>query len=234
MNITKFSFIIMVNVILILQLKSDVITHYGLKYEIVTSPITGEKWLDRNLGAKQACTSSNDTLCYGDYYQWGRLSDGHEKSNSTITSIQVSTILDVGEQFISGYTDWTTTDVNGTQRAIQWNKVDGTGICPVGFRVPTQTELANETTEYEGNENISIGAVKVTNNITAFQNFLKFPSFGMRDRFDGSNSRKERSGGVWTNSIIRKNSLCIIFTNDYATWYNYVRASGFSVRCIDN
>lgn len=234
MNITKFSFIIMVNVILMLQLRADVITHNSLEYEIITSPITGKKWLDRNLGASQSCTSLTDIHCYGDYYQWGRLSDGHEKSNSTITSIQVSTILDAGEQFIRGYLDWTTTDVNGTQRAIQWNKVDGTGICPIGFRVPTQTELANETTGYEGNENISIGAVKVTNNITAFQNFLKFPNSGMRDRFDGLINRQERSGRIWTNSIMGNNSLCIIFTNDYATWYNYVRASGFSVRCIEN
>jgi len=63
-------------------------------YKIVTSPITGKVWLDRNLGASMVCTQSRDDFaddasyvtsqenCFGDYYQWGRLADGHEKANS--------------------------------------------------------------------------------------------------------------------------------------------------------
>lgn len=61
-------------------------TWKGLVYETVTSPVTGRVWLDRNLGASQVCTALDDTNCYGDYYQWGRDTDGHEKSNSSTTA----------------------------------------------------------------------------------------------------------------------------------------------------
>ncbi len=46
----------------------------------------GRLWMDRNLGALQVATASDDHLAYGDLYQWGRLRDGHEAitwTNST-------------------------------------------------------------------------------------------------------------------------------------------------------
>jgi hypothetical protein len=45
----------------------------GLTYALVTSPDTGKVWLDRNLGARQVCTSSTDAACFGDLYQWGQV-----------------------------------------------------------------------------------------------------------------------------------------------------------------
>jgi hypothetical protein len=41
---------------------------------------TGKIWMDRNLGASRVATSVSDTLAYGDLYQWGRGTDGHEKT----------------------------------------------------------------------------------------------------------------------------------------------------------
>ena len=55
----------------------------GIEYLTVTSPDTGKIWLDRNLGASQVCTSSTDSSCYGNLYQWGRNDDGHESSSTT-------------------------------------------------------------------------------------------------------------------------------------------------------
>lgn len=46
----------------------------------------GLVWMDRNLGATQAATSSTDTAAYGDYYQWGRDSDGHQFATSGTTT----------------------------------------------------------------------------------------------------------------------------------------------------
>ena len=51
----------------------------------VVSP-TGRIWMDRNLGASRVATSSNDEDAFGDLYQWGRYSDGHQCRNSSITS----------------------------------------------------------------------------------------------------------------------------------------------------
>ena len=56
------------------------------EYGTITSYVTNRVWLDRNLGAKNKCETIDDTSCYGNYYQWGRASDGHEKTNSEKTS----------------------------------------------------------------------------------------------------------------------------------------------------
>ena len=41
----------------------------------------GRCWMDRNLGASQVATSSNDVASYGDLFQWGRGADGHQLVN---------------------------------------------------------------------------------------------------------------------------------------------------------
>jgi len=50
----------------------------------VTNPITGETWMDRNLGAIQVATSSTDADSYGDLYQWGR-TDYRQKQNGMLS-----------------------------------------------------------------------------------------------------------------------------------------------------
>jgi hypothetical protein len=45
-------------------------------YGIITSPVTGRKWLDRNLGATRVATAFNDRQAYGHLFQWGRLQTG--------------------------------------------------------------------------------------------------------------------------------------------------------------
>jgi hypothetical protein len=98
---------------------------YGNTYKTVKSPYTGKIWLDRNLGAKRVCQSFDDSQCYGDYFQWGRDSDGHEKQNSS--------------SFKTGSRDWMSSDDSGAKRSANWNP------CPSGFRVPTIDELKAET-----------------------------------------------------------------------------------------
>ena len=58
-------------------------------YLEVTNTTTGETWLDRNLGASRVCTALDDAACFGDYYQWGRDADGHEKFDSTTTATKL-------------------------------------------------------------------------------------------------------------------------------------------------
>jgi len=38
----------------------------------------GKEWLRQNLGSAHVAASSNDTLAFGDYFQWGRWDDGHQ------------------------------------------------------------------------------------------------------------------------------------------------------------
>lgn len=221
-------------------------TFNGFVYNIITSPITGKRWLDRNLGASQVCTSSTDTACYGDYYQWGRLADGHEKVNSTTTTTQASTITSVGNQFIYGNSDWTTADIDGSQRVVQWSKTDGTGICPVGFRVPTKTELENETTNYNGTNDINLGVVKLVSSLTAFQNFLKFSVAGFHNKDDGNIGDQGSWGGIWTSSLSKSYEInndihitdnlipqSLDFVGNSIVWGDDLYADGLPVRCIE-
>ncbi len=53
--------------------------------QIVDVVTIANTWMDRNLGASQAATASNDVASYGDYYQWGRFSDGHQCQASPLT-----------------------------------------------------------------------------------------------------------------------------------------------------
>jgi|GEM_PF-7129089 len=62
--------------------ENKIIQINGLNYGFVYNPTTKRIWLDRNLGASQAATSSTDELAHGDLFQWGRRADGHEKRTS--------------------------------------------------------------------------------------------------------------------------------------------------------
>jgi hypothetical protein len=91
----------------------------GLTYGVVQSPYTSRLWLDRNLGATQVATSATDSLAYGDLYQWGRETDGHEKRDSSTTETLASDVVNVGSSFITSSVspyDWTTADGSGGMR----------------------------------------------------------------------------------------------------------------------
>ncbi len=67
---------------------------------VVTNPTTGETWMDRNLGASQVATSSTDSDAYGDLYQWGRATEGHEVRTSSTTSTNATTAVpDMGNSW---------------------------------------------------------------------------------------------------------------------------------------
>ena len=204
----------------------DGITHNGTTYKTVTSPYTGRVWLDRNLGASQVCTSFDDALCYGDYYQWGRGYDGHQESSSSDTPTLANDVTNVGHgDFITnnfGTYDWASVDGSGNQRADNWLKADGSSVCPVGFRVPTLNELQVETVDNG-----------VTDNDTAFTNFLKLPSAGYHSSFNGLMKNVGSHGTVWSSSASGTFASNLLFNSSSANLYSTgLRATGRSVRCI--
>ena len=203
----------------------ETVTHNGVTYETVTSPKTGKVWLDRNLGASQVCTALNDTACYGDYYQWGRNYDGHQLNTSATTSTQATDINSAGTDFITSTSspDWTTADSDGASRTANWSATDGSSICPVGYRIPTITELSAETTS---------ASTPVTNSTDAFNNFLKLPSAGYRYYYNGSLINQGSDGYVWSSSVSGSDSYFLDFYSSYARTGNSNRAFGFSVRCL--
>lgn len=209
---------------------AEMVSHDGLTYSTLKSPYTGKIWLDRNMGASMVCTSFDDAACYGDYYQWGRNLDGHEKSTSTSTTEKATQIDPVqaavaGEFIVTSITpdDWTVAslDDDGSLRSVNWNKIDGMSICPAGYRMPTITELKAETTD-----NV------VDSNVDVFNDFLKLPSAGYRDG-NGVFYSTGLFTFLWSNSVNTVRSRYLALYDTYADDSNSSdRSNGMPVRCL--
>jgi uncharacterized protein (TIGR02145 family) len=188
----------------------------------VLSPITGKVWMDRNLGASRVATSSTDALAYGDLYQWGRGSDGHQCRNSTtITTLSISDQPGHGNFILSPNTpnDW-----RNPQNTNLWQGINGlNNPCPTGYRVPTQIELDNERLSWPTN-----------NDVGAFNSQLKFTIAGLRSGSDNSLNNVGWGGTYWTSSVSGNNSLDLDFGNSTGFFFNGSRSLGMSVRCIKN
>jgi len=110
----------------------------------VKSP-TGRIWMDRNLGASQAANSLTDEKAYGDLYQWGRAADGHQKRTSISTNNFSSTDQPPNSSFIMKDSLSSPYDWRIGQNANLWQGVNGkNNPCPVGYRLPTISELNAE------------------------------------------------------------------------------------------
>jgi len=186
----------------------------------VTNPTTGKIWMDRNLGATQVATSSNDASSYGDLYQWGRGKDGHEKRTSTTTTT-LSTTDTPGDKFIAVsayYIDW-----RSPQNDNLWQGVNGiNNPCPSGYRVPTSAELDIERLSWSTN-----------NAAGAFDSPLKLPMAGERSSSNGGSLSAEGNSGLyWSSTVVNSLSNKLFFNSSFTGIYNDGRAYGFSVRCI--
>jgi len=183
---------------------------YNNNFGTITSPITGKVWMDRNLGATEICTSSYDEECYGDYYQWGRYPDGHEKVDSSITLKVASSLITQDNKFVISSYDWINKDTQGRYRSQTYN------VCPVGFRVPTIEELLAE---------------KISNTTEAFD-LLKLPATGDRNK-NGHFAEKGESGYLLSSSsVVANNYKQFKYTDTYSMYNVSPRTTGTAVRCI--
>jgi uncharacterized protein (TIGR02145 family) len=188
----------------------------------VTNPTTGKIWMDRNLGASQVATSSTDANSYGDLYQWGRRSDGHQCRTSPTTSALSSVDQPAHGNFIlapSSPLDW-----RSPQNVNLWQGVNGlNNPCPNGYRLPTEIELNTERTSWSNN-----------NNIGAFASNLKFTLAGHRYFSNGATLYEGTFSYYWSSNVNNVNSRYLYFEGSNAYIGNNYRANGFSVRCIKN
>jgi uncharacterized protein (TIGR02145 family) len=188
----------------------------------VTNPITGKTWMDRNLGASRAATSSTDADAYGDLYQWGRAADGHQCRNSGTTSTLSSTDQPGHGNFIiapNSPNDWRSSPNNNL-----WQGVNGTNNpCPIGYRIPTSNELETERLSWSQN-----------NNIGAFGSPLKITLSGYRSFNNGVQYSLGSHGDYWSNNATNSTISYLYFTNSEGFIWNNGGAWAFSVRCIKN
>ena len=187
----------------------------------ITNPATGKTWMDRNLGASRAAISSTDTAAYGDLYQWGRRSDGHQCRNSSTTSTLSSTDQPAHGSFILVTTsplDWRSPQNNNL-----WQGVNGlNNPCPIGYRLPTDLELSAERTSWSQ-----------SNSIGAFISPLKLPMAGQRSSFNSGLFDVGADGYYWSSTVSGSNSSYLKFSSTLiGALSTYMPAFGLSVRCI--
>jgi uncharacterized protein (TIGR02145 family) len=187
----------------------------------VINPITGETWMDRNLGASQVATSSTDANAYGDLYQWGRRADGHQCRTSATTTTLSSVDQPAHGNFILVSTspyDWLSPQNNNL-----WQGVNGTNNpCPIGFRIPSEAEIDGERISWlQQNSN------------GAFNSALILPVGGAR--YNNNSFQSVGSAAwYWTNNFSGtiNSGRNLYFSGTTANIGGSMRALGLSVRCI--
>ncbi len=195
---------------------------------------TGKIWMDRNLGAKRAATSSTDNYAYGCLYQWGRGNDGHASiswsastagspingTSSTLSSTTTST----NALFITNAStpyDWLSLQNNNL-----WQyRTDINNPCPTGFRLPTSAEFESEFNSY-----------LISNSSTAFSNGpnggFKLVTPGTRNATSGTLTNTGGTGSYWTQSTSGISSIGYTIGSNILSAIYSNRSNGLSVRCI--
>ncbi len=186
----------------------------------VTNPTTGRTWMDRNLGASQAATSSTDQNAFGDLYQWGRRSDGHQCRTSATTTTLSNVDQPINGNFIiapNAPTDWRSPQNNNL-----WQGTTGTNNpCPFGYRIPTEQEFIAEQNSWT-NQNAS----------GAFNSVLKIPLAGDRYNTDALIYGVNQYASIWTSTTSGTFSKDFAITTS-GTYFNINdRADGRCIRCI--
>ena len=183
---------------------------------------TGKVWMDRNLGASQVAANKSDLNAYGDLYQWGRTTDGHQCRNSqTSSSLSMDDTVN-SSNFITGSNDWRT-----PTNDFLWQGTNGlNNPCPEGFRIPTIAEWEEEMATWSpaGEDG-------------AFSSALKLPLAGKRDASSGTISDENVIGQYWSNSVYYNQpnaSLTISFSGTSSNTPISFKSNGQSVRCIKN
>jgi uncharacterized protein (TIGR02145 family) len=191
----------------------------------VVNPITGETWMDRNLGASRAAISSTDAEAYGDFYQWGRRADGHQCRNSNTIAVVSSIDQPAHGDFIlneNSPNDWRV-----PSNPNLWQGLNGTNNpCPSGYRVPTDAELTAEFQSWTSR-----------NAAGAFASPLKFTMGGLRYQSEGLVLDEGSRGVYWSSSVSSAGNISrnlSILPNDVYPPSGYASGRGFghTVRCI--
>ncbi len=192
-----------------------------LESETVVSS-NGRVWMDRNLGAFRVATSYDDKEAYGDLYQWGRGTDGHEKRNSGTTSIASPIDVPGHGNFI------TQTEVPFNWRVPEndslWQGLSGpNNPCPAEFRLPTEDEWNAEITSWNTSDIYG-----------AFNSPLKIVEAGIR-MIAGNIAMTGYKGQYWSSTTTNISFVRGMEVSNTQAIISYqIPGYGRSVRCIMN
>ena len=179
-------------------------------------------WMDRNLGASQVPTAINDPYGWGDYFQWGRLDDGHQYKISDTTPGPVSQDVPGHDNFLT--LDSEPYDWRSPKNDNLWQGENGiNNPCPEGWRLPTGAELSDEIESWSSESTEG-----------AFASVLKWPAAGMR-HITGFLGQIGTHGYIWSSTVgdvdIPRSGY--LFISSGAAHINIRgRGDGLSVRCV--
>ena len=211
---------------------------------INTVEVDGMFFMERNLGADPDAdpmpitynpgtnTAPTGNL-NGDYYQWGRIADGHQRWNSP-TMAGPTDVDDGNGQIPSSSTDYyrkfiTTSDSPHDWKATSDNTLwadDGgkANPCPEGYRIPTQAEWQKV-----------VDATPIWNNdikgVTVGMNFF-LPATGLRN-VNGAFNAVGMSGNYWSATISGTYAYYLYFNSANSGMLSLFRSNGLSVRCLE-
>jgi len=193
------------------------ITFDGIIYNTVS--FKERCWLDRNLGAKRAAQAPGDKNSFGDYYQWGRLTDGHEEKRSTPTIL----LSEIDNPGFAGFILTTTApyDWHTPQNNDLWKDTAriNNNPCPDGWKVASKSDF---DILLSGNNSI----------LDLYKSPLRIPASGYRDGTSGNIIDVGSKTLLWSSSSKGKKAFAIEAGKIQAKEKKYQRANGLPVRCL--
>ena len=207
----------------------------GLDTLTLVRAADGNAWLQQNLGADEVATAMNVANAFGDLYQWGRWTDGHQLRTSTAAQASMLAAnnpagLGAGSTFFYIGADpthwWSAGNALDTWQGTTVSASNGKDPCAAlgtGWQLPSQADWMNVLSS-EG----------ITGMATAFASNLKLPAAGSRDGQTGTLINEGQFGNYWssTPSTTYAKDLTIgdSFVNNDDDAY---RSYGMSVRCLN-
>lgn len=197
------------------------VTYGVIKYQ-------GRYWLDRNIGATKVATSLNDTLAYGDNFQWGREADGHQRaSQTTVTKELAPSKKQPGNSYFITSTNGRDWNIDKMWRDRWFDGImmteNSVNVCPDGWHVPNKTEWE-----------IAIGGWKTIDD--AFNCPLKLTATLQRS-YNGmftKGSTQYWSSTPSDNPIKESAYGMFLSKNHSPKIFEYNRSDGYPIRCIKN
>ena len=196
------------------------------------------------------CGYHKDNFKYGKLYQWGRkYGQGYDENDASVPTIEDGGISVITGQHKNKANVFFTSSLEYNndwlypQDDALWNSGSESNPlkteydpCPEGWRVPTYAELDELSNNYSSMTTADNGQMgrwfSGPNSYTATIPQVFFPAAGFRSYDDGDAYNRGYGCDYWSSRPNGTRASDLGFGNSNVNMYNYSRANGCSVRCV--